>query len=157
MAMADRVPTRRQYDTLLALGSGSAAVVLRPGVARPLLNHGWVTVRDHPDEASRVYGWVRITPAGLHALARGVERYGLPNIGPPVDRPPQPPWVTCGTCRGTGRVDGEDCQTCEGVGRYHRRRVSRERRAEQRGFDRGRDSALEQAQQALSRIGPRRA
>ncbi len=44
---------------------------------KPLLTRGWVTAEDKGDH----FAWVRITPDGLRALARGVEKYGLPSIG----------------------------------------------------------------------------
>lgn len=68
-----RVPTPRQFDTLYMLGAGSALLTGRRRDVEPLLRRGWVTARHG-------YGWVRITAAGLHALARAVEKYGLPEF-----------------------------------------------------------------------------
>jgi hypothetical protein len=68
-----RVPTERQFEILRMLGSGSALLTGRKREVDPLLRHGWVT-------ADGGYSWVRITAAGLHALARAVEKYGMPEM-----------------------------------------------------------------------------
>lgn len=71
-----RVPTEKQYRLLRVLGNGCALVVGTRRTVEPLLRHGWVTAeRDG-------FSWVRITPAGLHALADAVERYDLPELLP---------------------------------------------------------------------------
>jgi hypothetical protein len=68
-----RTPTERQFEILMQLGSGAVLLTGRKREVDPLLRHGWVTA-DHG------YAWVRITAAGLHALARAVEKYGLPEM-----------------------------------------------------------------------------
>ena len=68
-----RVPTQRQFRLLLSLGSGNVLLTGTKGRVDPLLRHGWVTT-DHG------YAWTRITARGLHALARAVARYGMPEI-----------------------------------------------------------------------------
>lgn len=83
--MPERVPTKKQFDLMLMLGSGAALVVGQKGRIAPLIRHGWVTSRDN-------YCWVRITADGLRALAAGVERYGLPefNGSPGPEGAPEP-------------------------------------------------------------------
>lgn len=71
-----RCPTERQFKMLLALGSGSAGLSRTKRDTDPLLRRGWVTADWKPP----YYQWVRITAAGLHALALAVERYGLPEM-----------------------------------------------------------------------------
>jgi hypothetical protein len=79
MTMAPHdVPTLRQGRTLLVLGSGGALVVGTRRDVGPLIRRGWVV--GEPDPSG--WAWVRITPAGLHALARSVERTGLPELLP---------------------------------------------------------------------------
>ncbi len=70
--------TLLQYQRLLPLGSASAGLSWTRRNAEPFLRHGWVTAEWRPP----YYQWVRITPDGLRALADGVERYGLPELGP---------------------------------------------------------------------------
>lgn len=70
---SNRVPTQRQFEILMRLGSGSALLTGRKREVAPMVKHGWVT-------ADAGYAWVRITSGGLHALARGVEKYGLPEM-----------------------------------------------------------------------------
>lgn len=72
-----RVPTKKQYDLILCLGSGAALVLGEKRRIEPLLKHGWVTSKEFD---GRYYPWVRITPSGLRALADAVERYGLPEF-----------------------------------------------------------------------------
>lgn len=72
-------PTKNQYDLLLMLGSGAAWVAARKRLVEPLLRREWVT--GERQEGERYWHWVRITPDGLHALARAVEKYGLPPLG----------------------------------------------------------------------------
>ena len=88
-----RVPTEKQYDILLALGSGSAGLSFKRRECEPLLRRGWVTAELH----DRYYQWVRITADGLRALADAVERYGLPEIGPK----PKTHEHYCGDCLST--------------------------------------------------------
>ena len=75
-AASTRVPTERQYQLLLSIGSGAAALSRTKRDTEPLLRHGWVTADWRPP----YYQFVRITAAGLHALARAVERFGLPSM-----------------------------------------------------------------------------
>lgn len=86
-----RVPTEKQYRQLRILGSGSAGLSWRRRETTPLLARGWVTA----DDDGRYFQWVRITPAGLRALADAVDRYGLPDIDPRSkhDRPTESPVV----------------------------------------------------------------
>ena len=74
-----RTPTAKQYALLLPLGSGDAGMSCRQRAHEPLFRHGWVTGRY--DHRTRLWHFVRLTPEGFHALARAVERHGLP--GPP--------------------------------------------------------------------------
>lgn len=74
--MSESVPTQRQYSTLLALGSGSAGLSRTKRDTEPLLKRGWVTADFKPP----YYQWVRITADGLHALARAVAKFGLPEM-----------------------------------------------------------------------------
>jgi hypothetical protein len=85
-----RVPTERQYERLLNLGSGAAGLSCNKRDTEPLLRHGWVTAEWRPP----FYQWVRITPDGLRALAEAVERYGLPDLGPN----PTVPRRVCADC-----------------------------------------------------------
>lgn len=71
-------PTERQYGVLRALGSGGALVVGTRRDVDPLARRGWVT--GERVESDYPWAWVRITPDGLRALARAVERYGLPEL-----------------------------------------------------------------------------
>ncbi len=68
------VPTEKQYRRLLTLGSGWAGVGWSAPLILPLLGRVWI----EPDNGSD--GLVRVTPAGLRALAAAVERYGLPEL-----------------------------------------------------------------------------
>jgi hypothetical protein len=68
-----KTPTESQHKVLLMLGSGNVLLTGKKRTVEPLVRRGWVTA-DHG------YAWVRITSEGLHALARGVERYGLPEM-----------------------------------------------------------------------------
>ena len=85
-ASVNDTPTERQHRKLIALGSGGALVIGTRREIDPLHRRGWVTGK--LDETCRTYAWawVRITPDGLRALARSVERYGLPEI--PAKRGP---------------------------------------------------------------------
>jgi hypothetical protein len=88
-----RCPTEKQYDTLRALGAGSAGLSFTKRSAEPLLRRGWVTAEFHDP----YYQWVRITADGLRALADAVEKYGLPEIGPKPQK-----WQSyCGKCHST--------------------------------------------------------
>ena len=68
-----RCPTKRQFEILMCLGSGSALLTGRKREIDPMVRHGWVT-------ADAGYAWVRITADGLRALARAVEKFGLPEM-----------------------------------------------------------------------------
>ncbi|HEU4722005.1 MAG TPA: hypothetical protein VFS59_11635 [Gemmatimonadaceae bacterium] len=75
-----RVPTRKQQHLLTVL-AGGLPTVLAPGKRdwRPLLRRGWVEpnpryAKGH-DERDRFLPPLRITPAGLRALADAMERY----------------------------------------------------------------------------------
>lgn len=94
------VPTEKQYAKLRALGSGSAGLSFKKRETEPLLRRGWVTAEWRPP----YYQWVRITAEGLHALARAVERYGLPPIGPAK--------VTRQVCAGCEREWSSACRHC---------------------------------------------
>ena len=88
-----RVPTEKQYATLRALGSGSAGLSWGKRHAEQFLRRGWVTAEWSPP----FYQWVRITPAGIRALAAAVEKYGLPELGPKPQK-----WERyCGKCGST--------------------------------------------------------
>lgn len=78
-ASVNDTPTRSQHRRLLALGSGAALVAASDREIRPLYRRGWVTGK-HQGGGAYPWSWVRITPAGLSALARSVERYGLPTM-----------------------------------------------------------------------------
>ncbi len=71
-------PTENQYRTLLLLGSGAAGLSFRKRQTDALLRRGWVTADWKPP----YYQWVRITSEGLRALARAVEKFGLPDVTP---------------------------------------------------------------------------
>ena len=74
-----RVLTEKQYQTLRVLGSG--AMLVSGGSRRaygPLFDRGLVD-GELGGQGCFING-VRITPAGLRALADAVERYGLPEI-----------------------------------------------------------------------------
>lgn len=74
----DRVITERQYQRLRVLGSGSAGLSWGKRDTEVFLRRGWVTA----EWRAPYYQMVRITATGLRALADGVERYGLPGLGP---------------------------------------------------------------------------
>lgn len=71
-----QVPRPNQFP--LNLGSGAAGLSVNRRRCEPLLRRGWVTADWRPP----FYQFVRITPDGLRALAAGVEKYGLPDLGP---------------------------------------------------------------------------
>lgn len=96
--MSGRVPTEKQYRYLRNLGSGSALVIGRRRETEMYLRRGWVTALGPDDDRHYPYAFVRITPDGLRALAEGVERYGLPDLGPRV----QTERRVCADC-GSGR------------------------------------------------------
>ena len=73
-----RIPTENQYRMLRGLHASSAGLSWGKRATEQLLRRGWVTAEWHEP----YYQWVRITPAGLHALAQAVEKYGLPDLGP---------------------------------------------------------------------------
>mgnify|MGYP002779717143 CR=1 FL=1 len=95
-ASANDTPTERQYRLLLALGSGAALVSASERAVGPLARRGWVS-GEHREGEDYPWAWVRITPDGLRALARAVERHGLPEISA---------WrsAECPECRGDGVV-----------------------------------------------------
>ena len=98
-----RVPTEKQYRTLVALGDGSAGLSRGKRDTDPLLRRGWVTAEWRPP----YYQWVRITPEGLRALATAVERYGLPEMGPK----PKTTRRVCSDCGGTRyRIEQVDAE-----------------------------------------------
>jgi hypothetical protein len=87
-----RVPTEQQYRRLRLLGSGALLLVPSRREWEPLLRHGWVAgVME--DNGSRFLPPLRITPAGLVALAAAVERYGLPEIGGKPQQLDEPPFI----------------------------------------------------------------
>lgn len=92
---ADRVsaPTEKQAAKLRILGSG--AIVLAPGRAdwKPLLRRGWVEAISE-DDGKRFLPPLRITPAGLRALADALERDGHPEMRPMPRQVNEPPHVT---------------------------------------------------------------
>lgn len=73
-------PTEKQYRYLRCLGSGAAIVVGPKRQTEMYLRRGWVTAKHDPDATRYPYSWIRITPAGLRALADAVEKYGLPEL-----------------------------------------------------------------------------
>lgn len=76
-----KAPTEKQYAYLRALSVG-AIIVGAKRETEMYLRRGWVTADHRPEEKHYPYCWIRITPDGLRALAEGVERYGLPELGP---------------------------------------------------------------------------
>lgn len=75
---SDRCPTEKQYGRLLGLGSGAAGLSWGKRDTESFIRRGWLTA----EWVAPYYQWVRITPAGLRALAAAVDRYGLPKFGP---------------------------------------------------------------------------
>lgn len=69
-----RTPTQKQYEKLRVLSLGTAGLSWSKRETAPLLAHGWVTA----DWDGHFFQWVQITADGLRALARAVDRYGLP-------------------------------------------------------------------------------
>jgi|HubBroStandDraft_5_1064220.scaffolds.fasta_scaffold15491_3 hypothetical protein len=94
-----RAPTENQYRSLLSLGSASAGLSWSKRKTEPFLRRGWVTA----EWEAPFYQWVRITAEGLRALAEGVERYGLPELGPHASRA-----RVCSNCKSTMRA----CANC---------------------------------------------
>lgn len=86
------IPTEKQYAYLRALSCG-AIIVGTKRETEMYLRRGWVTA-EHHEEKQYPYAWIRITPDGLRALAEGVEKYGLPELGPK----PQKYESYCGDC-----------------------------------------------------------
>lgn len=84
------VPTENQYRMLRNLASGAAGLSWKKRDVVPMLRREWVTA----ELRGTLYQWVRITPAGLHALARSVEKYGLPDLAPKL----QTTVRVCGKC-----------------------------------------------------------
>ena len=76
-----KCPTEKQYAYLRTLGGGSAIIIGTKRETEMYLRRGWVTA-ELRDEKKYPYAWIRITSDGLRALAEGVEKYGLPEIGP---------------------------------------------------------------------------
>jgi len=73
-----------------ALGGGAVLVIGRRREVGPLLRRGWVTAEIRPESGGGKrdpfpYGFVRLTPDGLRALALAVERFGWPEIVPPKE------------------------------------------------------------------------
>jgi hypothetical protein len=71
-----KAPTSKQADKLRVLGSGAIALAPGRGDWGPLLRRGWVETVDEDDKSKRFLPPVRITPAGLMALAAALERDG---------------------------------------------------------------------------------
>jgi hypothetical protein len=94
-----RAPTENQYRSLLMLGSASAGLSWKRRETEPFLRHGWVTAEWSPP----FYQCVRITAEGLRALAEGVERYGLPELGLHISSQ-----RVCSNCKSTKRA----CANC---------------------------------------------
>jgi hypothetical protein len=71
-----RVPTKKQYERLKVIG-GPDWLLLSPRCREwaSHLKHGWVETFA-PKRVSRSNTALRITPAGLRALADALERYG---------------------------------------------------------------------------------
>ena len=92
-----RRPTRKQYDYLRSLGSGSAIIVGKKRETEPYLRRGWVTAEFKEGEKHYPYSWIRITPEGARVLAEGMEEFGLPEIGPK----PQTKRRVCADCGST--------------------------------------------------------
>lgn len=88
-----KVPSEKQYGRLLILGAGAA--VIAPGRRHweTLVRNGWVTSSLEDDGTGHYLPPLRITPAGLTALAEAVERYGLPELGGPVERLDEPAFI----------------------------------------------------------------
>lgn len=82
-AALTRTPTLRQYERLRILGSGGMVLAPRRREWQPLLRHGWVAAAHDDDATSRLLPPLRITPAGLIALAAAVQRHGHPDIDTP--------------------------------------------------------------------------
>jgi hypothetical protein len=89
----NRCPTEKQYRTLLNLGSGASGLSWGKRHTEMFLRRGWVTAEWKPP----YYQWVRITPEGVRALALGVEKFGLPEIG----KKPKTHEQFCGKCDST--------------------------------------------------------
>lgn len=87
-----RVPTEQQYQRLRMLGSGSLLLVPSRREWEPLLRRGWVAGVIE-DDGSRFLPPLRITPAGLIALAAAVERYGPPEIIGTPRQLHEPPFI----------------------------------------------------------------
>ena len=81
-----RVPTERQFRKLAALGGNSIAVAPSFKEWEAAVNRGWVEaawgykLEPKRDSAGRRTYWppLRISAAGLRALADAVDRYGWP-------------------------------------------------------------------------------
>lgn len=89
-------PTEKQYGLLKVLGGGAALVVGTRRQVEPLHRRGWVA-GEAPTASKRYWTFVRITPDGLRALARAVEKYGLPDLGPKATTQR----IVCAKCGGT--------------------------------------------------------
>jgi hypothetical protein len=83
--MKGRIPTKRQFDRLLVVGSGSMIISGGDRGLRAMVKRGWLST-DPPGSDNGF----RITAEGFRALADAMEKYGLEPIKPP-DRPTQPP------------------------------------------------------------------
>jgi hypothetical protein len=86
--VSERVPTKRQYRYLRAVGNPALTVVVpRLGDWKSHLRWGWVedagwAPPPNPDPA--FLPPLRVTPSGLRALALAVEKYGYPSDGKSV-------------------------------------------------------------------------
>lgn len=96
MSARDRtadIPTENHYRQLRILGDG-VTVALVPGFREwePLVKRGWVqpawahSITDiRQSGRSKFFPPLRISVAGLHALARGAEKHGLPELASEKD------------------------------------------------------------------------
>lgn len=88
-----RVPTENQHHLLRILASGAIALAPHRREWNPLLRRGWVEPISE-DDGSRFLPPLRITSAGLRALADAVDRYGMPEPGKRHEQLNESPVVT---------------------------------------------------------------
>jgi hypothetical protein len=68
------VPTEKQYARLRVVANPGSALISGTREFRPLIRRGWLT----PTGSGAPGCFLRITPAGLRALAGALERHGYP-------------------------------------------------------------------------------
>jgi hypothetical protein len=81
----NRTPTQKQFERLSVLGGFAIALAPRRGEWGPLVRRGWAEPISEDDPDKRFLPPLRITPAGLRAMADAIERD--PALAPDIRGP----------------------------------------------------------------------